>query len=350
MKTNQKSKIDRSSALTILSMTFAFALVVALSFGTRFFFRPGIDEGFWGDLVLSVALCVYCLYFGIPEAKNYYQKKENGRYQRAMTDFLSVRKECLLKDTQFNQWLDNYYEKNKTDYYLSILSLHGSIKQEVLDLDYSELINLSHPYKKVWDDTEFAGRKPTYFRSMTDEQIEIIRDIYKGKIKVERIPDDFFKTLNGKVVTSEYIAQAKANKKNTWQYVSLILFRLLLVVAFSVVLTIFGVKISDAATKEETLNRVIQMITRIWNMSTSFVYGFTVGRIMTLNESQTLEYKFRVNSEFLNDKTFVAISDEEIAKKEFEKYEKEIEETKKNVIVPEVLQIEEGNKLCQKSL
>ena len=58
-------------------------------------------------------------------------------------------------------------------------------------------------------------------------------------------------------------------------------------------------------------------------MLSSFVYGFSVGKIIVMRESKILEYKTRVNELFLNDKNFVAVNENIIAKKEFDKYMEE---------------------------
>lgn len=310
---------DKSSIMTILGMTIAFILIIALSFGTRFFFRPGIDDSFWGDLFVSFAICVYSLYFGIIESRNYHMKKFDGRYQRAYSDFKKIREIVMPRDNEFNQWLETYYTKQKHDYYTAILSLHGNINPYVLDLDRSELPNLLKPYKKCWEDTEFNGREDTYFRSLTEEQIKIIEEIFDGKIKVERIPDDYFKTINGQIVLNEYVEQARKHKRNRINYVVMIFSRLIMVFAFAFVFASFGVKIDEAQGKEEILNSIIQTISRIWTMITSFTYGFLVGKQMIVNVCEILEYKVRVNNEFLCDKNFVAKSDNEIAKIEYER-------------------------------
>ena len=44
-----------------------------------------------------------------------------------------------------------------------------------------------------------------------------------------------------------------------------------------------------------------------------------------MRESKILEYKTRVNELFLNDKNFVAVNENIIAKKEFDKYMEENE-------------------------
>lgn len=316
---------DKKTIFTIFCLTIAFVIVILISFGVNLVLRPLNSKEFLSDLAISFALCIYCLYFGIPEGKNLYQKKENGRYKNALLKFERVRELVGKKDNEFNQWLSKYYEENKKDYLLSILTLHGNINPQVLDLDFYELEKLEHPYKKSWENTEFKGRKDTYFRSLSKEQIDLIKDIFKGKIKVEKIPNDFFKTINGKIILSEYLEQSRATKKNTLSYALLIFYRIIMVFAFAFLISIFGFQIANYSgdnLTQEVVSRTIQMLSRVWTMLSSFVYGFAVGKIMVMRESKLLEYKSRVNELFLNDNDFKALNEEELAKKEYEDYEK----------------------------
>lgn len=319
----EKKIFDRSSMLRMTGMSFAFILVILLSFGAHFFFRTINDETFWGDLAISFALCVYSLYFGISEGKDYYLKRDNGRYQKAFSDFVNIRQEVSPQDNKFNQWLEVYYEKQKKDYFISILSLHGNINPQVLDLDKNELYLLSKPYKKSWKGTEFEGRKDTYFRSLNEEQIELIGDIFAGKIKVEKIPDDFFKTIHGEVLSNEYVEQPRKTKKNSRNYVMLISSRLLMLFAYSFVFAIFGIKIIKSETTEEIIENIISTVSRLWTMLSSYSYGFMIGKTIVLNTASTIEYKWRVNNEFIHDTDFVALDEEELAKKEYEESIKE---------------------------
>lgn len=326
--------VDLNTIFTAFCLTLAFVLTILLSFGARFLFRPNFDSTFWGDFAVACALCVYCVYFGIPEGKNYYHKKENGRYQKAVSAFESAREQVVHNDFAFTQWLQRYYEKNKLDFYKAVLSSHGNINAQVLDLDVHEIDKLANPYKKVWDDTEFKGRAPTYFRSLDEKQIRLVKDIFAGHINFSRIPDDFFKTMNGKVVTSEYARQAEENKKRSWGYFAMILGRLLMVFLFAFVFSAFAIQVSNAGSGEEIMQRTITTFSRIWTMASSFVYGLSLGRIMVMDESQTIEYKARVNQEFTSDKSFKPLSEEDEAKKEYEDYQRKQEEAKANVVVP----------------
>lgn len=311
---------DKKTILTMVALSFAFLFVILLSVGVQLVFRSLSDPAFWTDLAISFSLCIYCLYFGIPEAKNLYEKKTGGRYQVATIKFFQIRDKNSKKDVEFNQWLDNYYKVSKRDYFNSILSIHGIENTQVLDLDYYELDELRHPFKKCWNETAFEGREDTYFRSMTDEQIAVVKAIYKGDIKVNKLPNDYFKTINGKVVSSEYVERQKEQKRQTRKYAFLIIYRVLMVFAFSFVFALFGVSLQESG---NVLESIISLIFRLWTMISSFTYGFAVGKIMTADKCNVIEYKVRVNELFDNDKDFKALSKEELARKEYDDYEKE---------------------------
>lgn len=317
---------DRRTLLTIVALFIAFLLTIALSFGTKFFFKDFNTGDFWTNFAISFALCVYCLYFGIPEGQSLYQKKENGRYKIARDNFLNIRKTTQTKDNEFNQWLEEYYKKNKRDYFNSILSLHGNVNAYVLDLDWNEIDSLSKPFKKNWDGTEFEGRPDTIFRTHTPEQIALIKEIYKGSIKVEKIPNDFFKTIDGKIVSSEYVEQTRDKAKKLKKYGLLVGLRIVLIFLFAFVFASFGIEVAKATSTEQVINQVTNTTSRLWTMVSSFVYGFSVGKVMTMDEASIFEFKYRVNVAFLNDKNFKALTEEEIAQKEYNEFIKENED------------------------
>lgn len=322
---------DRKTIMTFVALTIAFVICILLSFGTNFYFKTA-ENGFITELLISFALCVYCLFFGIPEGKNLHQKKIGGRYDLARRRFLEQREKAIGKDNAFNQWLDKYYEERKREYFTNILTIHGIEQISVLDLDYCDLDKLAKPFKKTWDNTPYEGRKPTYFKSLTEKQIALLKDIYNGKISVEKIPNDYFKTLNGKMVLSEYIEQSRVAKRNNIMYFSLIIYRIIMVFAFAFVFSCFGFEVVQATETGEIIERTVNTLSRIWTMISSFVYGFAVGQVMTVKEAEILEFKCSVNREFNEDKTFVALDQEELAKKEYEKYKKEQAE---RTVIPE---------------
>lgn len=310
---------DKKTIMTMVAMSFAFLFVILLSVGIQFTFRDFNDTNFWTDLAINFALCVYCLYFGIPEAKNLYEKKKDGRYQVATIKFFQVRDINNKKDVEFNQWLDKYYKESRKDYFNSILSIHGIENTQVLDLDFYELNELRNPFKKCWNETEFKGREDTYFRTLTEEQIAVVKAIYKGEIKVDKIPNDYFKTINGRLVSSEYIERQREQKRQTRKYALLIGYRVLMVFMFAFVFALFGWEQVEGS---NVLESIISLIFRLWTMISSFTYGFAVGKIMTTDKCNVIEYKLRVNQLFINDTGFKALSEKELAKKEFEEYEK----------------------------
>ena len=325
---------DKKTIMTFLALTIAFIICILLGFGSNFYFKA-TEESFLPELAISFALCVYCLFFGVPEGRNLHQKKIGGRYELARRKFLEEREKTIGKDNEFNQWLDKYYDDRRKEYFLNILSMHGITNPQVLDLDLSELENLSKPYKKSWKNTSFEGRKDTYFRSLTDDQISLIKDIFIGKIHVDKIPNDYFKTLNGKMVLSEYIEQSRLGKRNNFLYFSLIIYRIIMVFAFAFVFSSFGFEMVQASDTSEVVGRVVNTLSRVWTMLSSFVYGFAVGQIMTIKEAEILEFKFNINRAFNSDKEFKALTEEEIAEKEFQEYE---EEKKKNTVIPELVE------------
>jgi hypothetical protein len=326
---------DRQSIITILALSLAFVFSTILGFGARFYVHAITDTSFWSDLALSFILCVYCLYFGIPEAKNFYQKLIGGKYQNALKEFKLVRQETRKRDFEFGQWLTKLYQDEKDAYFHEILSVAGITNKQVLDLQITELNELKKPYLKTWENTEFEGREPTFFRAMTRHQISIIRAVMKGDISFSRIPDSFFKTAGNKIVTSEYKQKANSSKESL-TYGFLIANRVVMVFVFAFATTIIGIRFAeiketttstvlpDGTVVEETISvgsqvlaNLVDTISRYWTMISSFVYGFSLGRLMVTKDTDKLEYKTDTSYSFLNDTNFVAKTEQEVAIDEY---------------------------------
>ena len=291
---------DKTTILRFASMSLVFFLVILLGFGVRFYVATSFDAAdFWGDLGFSMALCIYCMFLGVPEARDAYKKKIDGRYQKAIADFAEIRKSVLPLDEGFDEWLDRFYLDQRLDYFKQLLTVKGVNNYRILDLGLDELDSLKGKYEKTWDDGT-----TTTFKPMTDDQIELVRDILTGKIKVKKIPNDAFKTANGKIISNEYVTQSKRDQRNGITYAVLVAGRLLLMVLISVFLVLFGIKMSDASDKEEIMNQIIDTLGRIWTMLSSYMYGFSIGRMMVTNECDQIEFKTRVNHRFLNDSDF----------------------------------------------
>lgn len=285
---------DKTTILRYVAMSMAFILVILLGFGARFYLQTDFDSvDFWGDFGLSAALCIYCLFLGLPEAKDAYKKKKDGRYQTTMAAFRSIREKTIMHDDRFDDWLEGYYKEQKLDYYRQILTVNGITAYRVLDLDATEIQNLLQPYHKEWGDGT-----STDFKSMTEEQVKVVERILAGKIKVKKIPNDAFKTTNGKIIANEYVTQSKQETKDSMSYVILIVSRLVLMLAISFLLVLFGIEMAKGGDAQETMNQIIDTISRIWTMLSSYMYGFSIGRMMVTNECNRIDFKTRVNTRF----------------------------------------------------
>lgn len=331
---------DTASIFTVFALTAVFVLVIILSFGTRFYFKPGVDESFWGDLAFAFALLIYCMYFGISESTRHYEKREGGEYQTAIADFKAIREKTKVKDFKFDQWLNEYYKKELKDYHIALITSKGSsINPYVLDLDYHEIDKLNRPFLKHWENTEFEGRKPTYFRTMTDKQLIVVQDIMRGKYSFPKLPDSYFKTYDTKASMSDYLEETKASKKDSLQTVMLVAYRIVLLFITNLVFAIFGIKMAQSSGAEQTLQNLYDMFSRIINMCSAFSWGFMVGRTIVKRKSARIRYKTLVNDKFESDKKFVAKTEEEVAKEEYDEYHKNVVDAE--IVEPETIEQKE---------
>ena len=289
---------DKTTILRYATLSIAFILVVLLGFGARFYLSTTFDASdFWGDLGLSLALCVYCMFIGIPEAKDNYRKKIDGRYQQSMRNFQEARSAAAPYDDGFDDWLEKYYEEQRTDYFRQLLTVAGVNNYRVLDLDLSEIPELEKGYRKIWENGTV-----TDFRTYAPEQTKVIKDILTGKYKVKKIPNDSFKSSNGRIAANEYVTQSRQDARNAVTYATLMASRLALMILISLILALFGIKLASSSSAEQVMNQIIDTIGRIWTMVSSYMYGFSIGRLMISNECVRLDFKARVNMRYATER------------------------------------------------
>lgn len=319
---------DKTTILRFTSLSLAFVLVIILGFGARFFIESDWNTtDFWGNFGLSASLCVYCIFLSIPEARDNYRKKVDGRYQECRNEFKAIRDKVKDRDSDFDQWLELYYQEQKRDHFRQLLSIKGIRNERVLDLDITELDELRKPHKKVWEDgTETA------FPSMTDDQIALVKAILKGRISVRKIPNAAFKTMGGKMISNEYVSQGKRDALEYLEYGVLIAGRLGLMCIITFMTALFGIKLAQSQSAEQAINQIVDTISRLWTMVSSYVYGFSIGRTMISNECDRIEFKTRVNSQFLSDKDFKPINEDELIRRQIE--EEEAKEIHPEVVDP----------------
>ena len=80
---------------------------------------------------------------------------------------------------------------------------------------------------------------------------------------------------------------------------------------------IFASLMKDLSDSVDTASAIWKFISRVWAMASSAFMGYLVGNQMNDIDAEYIEMRIMVQNMFIQDKTFVPLSQQEIAKEEF---------------------------------
>lgn len=353
---------DISVQLVSGTILFVVGLVLIMSFA-----RPVFKNSF--DLTsfsILLALAIYGTVAGRAEGMQWFVKKAHGLYMFTYNEYLKVVDDIKPFKLFLDQWLDILFEKKRKQKMYYALSLHNISDVRVLDLDLSELNELKHIYRKDWlHDPKYGPSRHakqyakgdvegepyvSYFNSYTDEQIEVIRAILTGTIKVDKLTETYFLSPSvGKKGDAYYNAPGEKKEENTVS-VWLILSRIALFVLSAILLSNLGFEIYEIASGDDgvavIVQRLIDCCSRIFTLFSSVVWGFSVGGKVIDVRQFYLNYRKIVLEDYrdeYNTKVFVPVNINMERKNAYEEeqkvikeHEKKVEEDNKNIeIMPE---------------
>lgn len=275
-----------------------FALTIALSItGTDFDPAIFLTWNYWVSMVIQYGIAIFSMITGRQIGDDTQRNARNGQYRRELNNYKAeydtIRQRKAYE--HFPKWLNEYREKKRVEETKELLADWGIYQEAVLDLDISELDNLSKPYRKDWTGTEHYekylkpnGESKTTFKSLTDEQIQIVKEIMKGAIKVPPLdPAYFMNALKGSS-TDEWRRAAKADKKKGWKVATGYVYKLGMMLAISVALNgLVPTPYGDA----QATTIVFNIVQRIFTMVTATTWGVFMGFKIVEMDMGFLTYK-----------------------------------------------------------
>lgn len=310
------------SAISILAM---IAIVFVLSFTQAGFDVSKLQTvAYWVNFVILAGLSIYGMVSGTQIGDDTARNNPKGAFRAVLSKYKTIYDDIDTKGyfAFFGDWLGFYkarkLEKAKKDF----LSDNGIRQFEVLDLDVNELDLLSKPFKKDWKGTMYEGKykeDTTYFVSYTAEQILAIKICLEGKIKVANIDETFFKSVYSQDGKDMWESASRADLKKNLFLFSSYSFKIILMLASSMLLTGLVGGWKDGIIWSEAL---LQLFTRLGNMLMSIVLGVYIGFSVVKIDLTYLEFKtniLKLYKDELGNGVFVPMSIDEKAKLEYEK-------------------------------
>lgn len=353
--------VTKKTIYSVFGLLGCLFLVIVLSItGANFDPNVFLTWNYWVMLIIDYAIAIFSMITGRQMGDDMNRNSPEKQYRRELKNY-SIQYKRLedgKMEAHFPAWLDVYKDKKLVNKIHEILKDWHIFQFEVLDLDLSELKNLKNPYKKEWEGTLYYEKylheeldpkthqktkvSCTYFKSMSNDQVEIIRAILEGEVTVSEVSSSYFLNALKGMSTDEWERASKAEKKKGWFVSSGYIYRLVCLLALSIVLN--GIVPSPYGSSAATI--WLNIARRVFVMVTSTTWGIYLGMKVVDMDCVFLCYKTLIITEYANDVDsgdFKFKTEEEIGK---EQYEKKLEEDKRvaDAVVPikaEPLRLEE---------
>lgn len=307
MKEKFRKGVNKKVALGSLAVILLAVFVAIASFNPF-----SIDPSRWqtmeflSDEIIVVAITVFsmvCFIFIACAANAADPKSEIAlskvRFAEAMKQVQDTRK--------FRCWCHDVLEKNdlKDAKKRELLRL-GIEDFEVLNLEICDIKSLNEP-------KNINGR---YYKSMTDKQIEgVIRLREKPPIAKFVDPNYYLTTKSyGSNKTISEQAGKEGGKKTALMSYSIVS-KALVTVLVAVVLSSFVADVASGVGQAQAWGKFIQ---RMFSLCTSSFMGYVVGCQSNDIDAYYIGLRVEVITQFANDRSYVPISLQEEAKREFD--------------------------------
>lgn len=319
---------NKKLLLGILSLIVAVLLIVMCSVVPVI-----IDPNKWAttefisDQIIICAIVIIAMVSTIMIGQAWNAGREDSELAKARVKFFNS-VELIVNTSAFFQWVKQIREEEDLEHEKrNMLMRVGVNDTKVLNLSRSQLKALVQNPQKY--DNHF-------FRQITKVQYKTIIDILNGKANIDFVDPQnylFIKSTDTKATISKKMANEQKKKTS---YLSLSIMGRLL--CSLVVGMIFAGLAKDISQGNDTATIMIKLLSRLSSFTTSSFMGFWVGCQINDIEATYIQTKVLVQQQYLQEKdNFKAKTEEELAKEEYEKTQKEvkIDISKKEQIIVE---------------
>ena len=291
-----KYGVTRKSLYSIASVLICILLVVVLSLvQAAFDVNKLATVGFWIEFVILAGFSIFGMIGGQRTSDDVQRNKPDGAFRKTLKKFLGILN-FITGNAIFaflDDWLIFYRERKlkvKTEAFLKGL---GIKQMEVLDLDLTELDNLSNPYKKDWSNTLYKGKykdDTTYFLSLSEEQIEAVKFVFAGGVKVSNLNSTYFTTAVNLTDRDMWESAAKQDQKKGSYILVNYSYRLVMLLVLCVVST----ALTSGMFEETVAETVLTLVKRIFCIMTAYVWGIFIGNQIVKIDLAYLEFKISI--------------------------------------------------------
>lgn len=300
---------------------------------------------YWTKMIVQFSIAIFAMITGRQIGDDTQRNRKTGQFRRELSTYSTQynRMNDLGILDYFEAWLTVYKEKKLQKKIRETLRNFGIKQFEVLDLDLSDLENLQHPWVKDWTGTPFYEKyydekkkeSKTTFKSLSEAQINAVRAVMEGQVRVSDVSASYFLTALKGTSVDEWERAAKSDKKKGAKLASGYSYRLFMMLGISLVLNGLIPSPYDSADSV-----VLNIATRIFVLITSTVWGIYLGFKVVEMDIVFLAYKsyiIRLCCDEVENGTFKPETIEQQAEREYAEYEAEQAKAAASVVTPILL-------------
>lgn len=310
-----KRYLNKKILLGGLAMLLVFVIIIVSSI-----FPLLIDPSKWAtssfisnEIIVSAItiMSLICMMF-IGQAIN--AQDDKSKLAKARADFFL--KKNAIKDDKiiaFQQRIKFVLEPRDQQAKIErVLNGVGIVNKGYLNLSLNDLKGLLQAPQKI---------ENVYYKQLTKKQYMVIKDIIKGKERIAFVAPESYLKVQG-IDEKKTISEKQANKehKKTAYLAWSVFFKLTMALIVGFIFTSLVYDSSQGKAQAEVL---MNLASRLSAMTTSSFFGYLVGQQINDIDADYTNDKTLVMEMFLSDKDFKAKTEQEIAREEWLKKEKE---------------------------
>ena len=277
------------------------------------------------DLIINAAITILSITSSVPMGISSTKqrstitkdgKEKLGKYRDTLQRYQNILNIIKPKIAYFNQWHNQQYLKEVYDkqlYYLQDKGIRQA--QYIFKLDRQQILTLDKPQYYTLDD------KKIYFHSLTPIQIEACLKVIDGKIKIHKLPDQYYLYAEGRSTKTFYEEAYYESLTERKMLISKTFYKIAL--GFCITCIFTGLTFDyinmgdDANTTKLVYTMLINIFSRLLNTISSSGWGYLIGQEHVYLLCYYLEGRIDFLQQFASDTTFQYQDDQTIAKAEY---------------------------------
>lgn len=325
---------NKKVLLGITSLIVCLGVIVVTSFWPFILDPSHLKDSFLADEIIICSITIFSMISAlfIGQASN--AKNPESKIAKAIVKFKETI--LLIKDRNaFAQWIKKVLQPN------DIQSIKIR-KLRKLGIENNDYLDFSIPEIKALLDTpqKYNGK---FYHSLTKEQVKGLIKIKESKENIAFVEPGYYLTYQA-LDSEKTVSERSGNEtKKKASAISLDLVgKIVLTLCTALV---FGSLVYDAQSGISGPQMWLNFASRLWALLSSAFLGYTTGCKINDIDASYIWMRIDVHILYSQDKTFVALSEEELAKEEFKarvlKEEHKLLEGKSNQIEMKQEKIEE---------